>query len=259
MRTKPHSTFWGWLYAGLYFLQNGWPAWAGASAGAFFFLAAGRAARPDESGAVYLVALAAFGVCVLVLLFGGRRIEHTLEILNWVMVSGVFLVLTALCLAFAGPASWWAAAVGFFGFDAASGSFRFVPEGADWFLVGAFAAFSGCGGRHEPHALELVARQGLRDGLRGRLHPDHGGRAGGAARPHGQRVRADPVGPRDLAGVVADREDRPVGRLLRGSPHRDGPAGHPLHGPHPPGHRPAGRQHRLRARAGALGEGGPVA
>ena len=46
MRTSPHSTFWGWLYAGLYFLQNGWPAWAGASAGAFFFLAAGRAARP---------------------------------------------------------------------------------------------------------------------------------------------------------------------------------------------------------------------
>ena len=36
--------------------------------------------------------------------------------------------------------------MGFFGFDAASGSFRFVPEGADWFLVGAFAAFSGCGG-----------------------------------------------------------------------------------------------------------------
>jgi hypothetical protein len=146
MRTKPHSTFWGWLYAGLYFLQNGWPAWAGASAGAFFFLAAGRAARPDESGAVYLVALAAFAVCVLVLLFGGRRIEHTLEILNWIMVSGVFLVLTGLCVAFAGPASWWAAAVGFFGFDPVSGSFRFVPEGADWFLVGAFAAFSGCGG-----------------------------------------------------------------------------------------------------------------
>ena len=146
MRTRPHATFWGWVYAGLYFLQNGWPAWAGASAGAFFFLAAGRAARSDESGAVYLVALAAFGVCVLVLLFGGRRIEHTLEILNWVMVSGVFLVLTALCLAFAGPANWWAAAVGFLGFDTASGAFHFVPHGADWFLVGAFAAFSGCGG-----------------------------------------------------------------------------------------------------------------
>lgn len=146
MRTKPHATFWGWFYAGLYFLQNGWPAWAGASAGAFFFLGAGRAARGDESGSVYLVALAVFAVCVLVLLFGGRRIEHTLEVLNWVMVSGVLIALAALCFAFAAPADWWAAAVGFFGFDTASGGFRFMPAGADWFLVGAFAAFSGCGG-----------------------------------------------------------------------------------------------------------------
>jgi len=146
MRTKPHATFWGWLYAGLYFLQNGWPAWAGASAGAFFFLGAGRAARPDESGSVYLVALAVFAVCVLVLLFGGKRIEHTLEMLNWVMVSGVLIALAALCLLFASPANAWAAVVGFFGFDTTTGSFKFIPEGADWFLVGAFAAFSGCGG-----------------------------------------------------------------------------------------------------------------
>jgi Mn2+/Fe2+ NRAMP family transporter len=141
MRTKPHATFWGWLYAGLYLLQNGWPAWAGASAGAFFFLGAGRAAGAEESGAVYLVALGVFAVCVLFLLFGGKRIEHTLEILNWVMVTGVLLALAGLCLAFAGPAHWWAAALGFFGFDTATGGFRFMPEGADWFLVGAFAAF----------------------------------------------------------------------------------------------------------------------
>ena len=69
MRTRPRSTFWAWFYAGLYLLQNGWPAWAGASAGAFFFLAVGRAARPDESGAVYFTALAVFGGCVLLLLF----------------------------------------------------------------------------------------------------------------------------------------------------------------------------------------------
>jgi hypothetical protein len=146
MRTRPHATFWGWFYAGLYFLQNGWPAWAGASAGAFFFLAAGRAAGPGESHLIYLVGLAAYGACVLVLLFGGRRIEHTLEILNWVMVSGIFLGLGALCLVFARPASWAAAAVGFLGLDLGSGGFRLLPEGADWFLVAAFAAFSGCGG-----------------------------------------------------------------------------------------------------------------
>ena len=146
MRTRPRSTFWAWFYAGLYLLQNGWPAWAGASAGAFFFLAVGRAARPDESGAVYFTALAVFGGCVLLLLFGGKRIEHMLERLNWIMVVGVLLALSALCLAFASRASAWAALVGFVGYDTTTGGFSFMPSGADWFLIGAFAAFSGCGG-----------------------------------------------------------------------------------------------------------------
>jgi hypothetical protein len=146
MRTKPHATFWGWFYALLYFLQNGWPAWAGASAGAFFFLAMGRAAGPGEAGSIYAVGLAAYAACVLLLLFGGRRIEHTLEILNWVMVIGIFLVLGTLCLVFARPSDWAAAALGFAGYDAAGGVFRLVPEGTDWFLLASFAAFSGCGG-----------------------------------------------------------------------------------------------------------------
>ena len=146
MRTRPRSTFWAWFYAGLYLLQNGWPAWAGASAGAFFFLAVGRAARSDESSAVYFTALAVFGGCVLLLLFGGKRIEHMLERLNWIMVIGVLSALTALCLAFASPSAAWAALVGFAGYDAVAGRFDFMPSGADFFLLGAFAAFSGCGG-----------------------------------------------------------------------------------------------------------------
>ena len=32
MRTRPSSTLWAWFYAVLYFLQVGWPAWAGGSA-----------------------------------------------------------------------------------------------------------------------------------------------------------------------------------------------------------------------------------
>lgn len=146
MRTRPHATFWGWFYAFLYFLQSGWPAWAGAAAGAFFFLGAGRPATAQEGGSVYLVGLGAYAVCVLFLLFAGRRIERTLELLNWVMVAGIFTALAGLCLVFARPFDWAAAAVGFLGFDLASGGFRFVPHGADFFLVAAFAAFSGCGG-----------------------------------------------------------------------------------------------------------------
>jgi hypothetical protein len=34
MRTKPHATFWACFYSFLYFLQVGWPALAGAAAGA---------------------------------------------------------------------------------------------------------------------------------------------------------------------------------------------------------------------------------
>jgi hypothetical protein len=146
MRTRPRSSFWAWFYAAFYLLQNGWPAWAGASAGAFFFLAAGRAARADESGAVYWTAIAVFGACVLLLLFGGKRIEHMLETLNWVMVVGVLLALTALCFMFASPSAAWAALVGFVGWDTAAGGFAFMPSGVDFFLLGAFAAFSGCGG-----------------------------------------------------------------------------------------------------------------
>jgi len=31
MRVRPHSTFWAWFYSILYFLQMGWPGWAGAA------------------------------------------------------------------------------------------------------------------------------------------------------------------------------------------------------------------------------------
>jgi len=42
MRTKPHATFWAWFYTLLYFLQVGWPAWAGAAAGAIFYVVSGQ-------------------------------------------------------------------------------------------------------------------------------------------------------------------------------------------------------------------------
>ena len=38
MRTRPSSTMWAWVYSILYFLQIGWPGWAGAAAGAIFFM-----------------------------------------------------------------------------------------------------------------------------------------------------------------------------------------------------------------------------
>ncbi len=145
MRTKPHSSFWASVYSLLYILQLGWPGWAGAAAGAIFFLFAGRLAEATDASAVYVIGVAAFLLCVAILLVG-RRIERTLEILNWILVVtilGGFLVIGLVLVA---PATWVAAMAGLVGLDLRSGSFAFLPAGADFFLIGAFAAYSGAGG-----------------------------------------------------------------------------------------------------------------
>ncbi len=145
MRTRPHATVWAWLYGILYLLQFGWPAWAGAAAGAIFFAAANRLPAADDADAVYLIGVATFLVCVAILLVG-RRIARTLEVLNWVMVIAIlggFLVLGVLLVP---PATWLAAVAGFVGLDPHAGELRFIPPGADYLLLGAFAAYSGAGG-----------------------------------------------------------------------------------------------------------------
>ena len=63
MRTRPHSSFWAWFYAALYFLQMGWPGWAGAAAGAVFFLFAKRLPVASESEIVYAIGVALFLLC----------------------------------------------------------------------------------------------------------------------------------------------------------------------------------------------------
>ena len=166
MRTPPSSTMWAWVYALFYFLQAGWPAWAATAAGAVFFLFAGRLAGPGDVETVYLIGIGTFLACIALLLVG-RRIERTLEILNWILVSGVlgsFLV------------SRYGRARPDVGRDGArflrlrhdGATLRILPEGVDFFLFGALAAFAGAGGYCEPHARQLGARQGLR-------HEQHAG------------------------------------------------------------------------------------
>ncbi|MFN2567515.1 MAG: Nramp family divalent metal transporter [Gemmatimonadaceae bacterium] len=145
MRTPPGPSAWAWIYALLYFLQSGWPAWAANAAGAVFFLSAGRLASPGDAQAVYWIGVATFLATVSVLLVG-RRIERTLEILNWIMIACILGTLLTLALLFVAPRTWAAAAAGLVGFDLDTRSFRFVPTGADFFLLGAFAAYSGAGG-----------------------------------------------------------------------------------------------------------------
>ncbi len=76
----------------------------------------------------------------------GRRIERTLEILNGILVVFILGGSLALALWLVSPATWVAAAAGFVGFDPRTGGFTFLPPGADFFLLGAFAAYSGAGG-----------------------------------------------------------------------------------------------------------------
>src|SRR5687767_8192903 len=145
MRTRPHARFWAVVYAALYFLQYGWPAWAGAAAGAIFYLAYGELAGDAEAGAIYWIGVAIYLACVAILLVG-RRIERTLEMLNWVLVAvalGSFLVLAVL---FVPGSNWIGAIAGLVGFSTERGSFYFVPESANFFLLGALVAYSGCGG-----------------------------------------------------------------------------------------------------------------
>lgn len=145
MRTRPSATLWAWVYALLYFLQVGWPSWAGTAAGAFFFLGAKRVVGPGDELAVYLVGVGTFIACVLVLLVG-RRIARTLEVLNWVMVSAILGSFLALALLYVPGHAWLAALAGLAGYDVATGSFSLLPRGADYVLLAALVAFSGCGG-----------------------------------------------------------------------------------------------------------------
>jgi hypothetical protein len=145
MRTRPSSTFWAGFYSLLYFLQMGWPAWAGTAAGAVYFLIARRLPTEAERNLVYGIGVAGFLVCVSVLLIG-RRIERTLEILNWIMVVCLLGGMLAFALIYVPRETWAAGLAGFVAYDPAAGRFMLLPEGADFFLLGAFAAYSGAGG-----------------------------------------------------------------------------------------------------------------
>lgn len=145
MRTRPRATFWAWFYVILGFLQLGWPAWAGTAAGAIFFMFAKRLPEAADANMVYLCGVATYLVCFGILLVG-KRIERTLEVLNWVLVAFIMAGLVFLVAVLVPPSTWARGVAGYAGYDPSTGSFNFVPSGADWFLLGAFAAFSGAGG-----------------------------------------------------------------------------------------------------------------
>ena len=145
MRTRPNSVFWAWFYSILYFMQMGWPGWAGAAAGAVYFLVTKRLPSSADSTLIYTIGAGLFLLCGLILLVG-RRIERTLEILNWILVATILGGLGLLALLFVPWPSWGAAVLGYFAYDVKTGSFQLLPGDADFFLLAAFAAYAGGGG-----------------------------------------------------------------------------------------------------------------
>jgi len=145
MRTRPSATAWAWFYAALYFLQTGWPAPAGNASGAIFFLLTKRIAGPADAAMLYRIGVATFLICVVILL-AGRRIERTLEVLNWVLVTCILGGFLLMAISFVPGATWISALAGLAGFDAAAGNFDFIPAGVDFFLLAALVGYSGAGG-----------------------------------------------------------------------------------------------------------------
>jgi hypothetical protein len=145
MRTKPSRALWAWLYVAMYLVQVGWPYSAGLSAGAIFFLVTRRIAGPADATIIYQLGVGTFLLCILLLMLG-RRIERTLELLNWVMVVCILGSFLALGLYFVPASTWAAAGAGFFGFDLPRGRFSFMPGNDDYLLLAALAGYSGAGG-----------------------------------------------------------------------------------------------------------------
>jgi hypothetical protein len=145
MRTRPSSTVWAFVYAALYFLQVGWPAFAANAAGAIFFLVVRESPAAGVSGTIYLIGVAIFLSCFAILLVG-KRIVRTLELLNWLLVGTTLAGFVAMTMAFVPPSMWVRGVVALTGFDLSGGRFVLFPANADLFLLGALVAYSGAGG-----------------------------------------------------------------------------------------------------------------
>jgi hypothetical protein len=205
MRTGPHRNVWAWFYALLFILQVGWPASAGVASGAIFFLMAGRLATPADVSLVYGIGVCTFLLCVTLLLVG-RRVERTLEVLNWMLVACTLGGFLLLAIAFVPRGTWGAAAAGLVGFDVTTGGFNFLPRDADFFLLAAFVAYSGCGGMLNITLSNWARDKGYGMGQRVGYIP---------AAVGGERVTLAPSGFMFEPGAEASRRWRGWWRIVR--------------------------------------------
>lgn len=153
MRTRPGPAFWGWTYGLLTFLQYGWPGWALASATAAAAVVLRRMPGDADRGLVIGIGYVTFGACFLIANLG-KKVERTLEYAMWTMMAWIAIYLTAVDVGTVSGANWRAMFSGFTSFGA-------VPAGADWLLLGAFAAYSGLGGMGNVFVTNWMRDKGL--------------------------------------------------------------------------------------------------
>lgn len=176
MRTCPGAAFWGWTYSALSFLQYGWPGWALASATATAAIVLGRLPADGDRGLVIAIGYLTFGAC-FAFAFVGRKVERTIEYGMWFMMAWVFLYLLGMDVATVSAQNWRRVFSGLTSPGA-------LPAGADWLLLGAFAAYSGLGGMGNAYITHWMRDKG--HGMGATVGYIPGALAGGASvSPHG--------------------------------------------------------------------------
>lgn len=138
MRTNPGRRFWGIVYCILAFLQVGWPGWALSAATAIAAAFLGRLPGDADRGLVIFWGYVTFFLAIAIVAFGAK-VEQTMEIAEWIMVALILGFLIFVGVFFVTPDTWGRVFTGFVTFGA-------LPEGADWLLLGGFAAYAGAGG-----------------------------------------------------------------------------------------------------------------
>jgi hypothetical protein len=138
MRLAPGKTFWGVTYTIAGFVERAMPGWAIATATAVAAIQLARIPGAADRPTVVFWGYVIFILCGVLVSIGGK-IERTLEIANWIMVSVILVSLVALDI-FLAPATTWAD--GMKGFV----SFLEIPPGVDILLLGALVGYSAYGG-----------------------------------------------------------------------------------------------------------------
>jgi Mn2+/Fe2+ NRAMP family transporter len=143
LRLRPGPGYWAWFWTVMTMLQAAWTGWAGAAAGAVAAFALGKPPTHQDSGTVAWLGIAVV-LASTALLMAGRRAERVVEAVNRVMALFTLALLAVAALFLVPPRRWVETLGGFLGWGA--GGFIFLPPEADFFLLGAFAAYSGSGG-----------------------------------------------------------------------------------------------------------------